>query len=226
MIEVIPTCVPADAESLARWVEKARTYTSSVHLDIDDGVFAPHLTWPYTMPGAYAPFDLSALADMNVEAHLMVKEPREVGSAFARAGAFRLIAHLESFGSAEEIPAVAEEWRSAGATEIGLALLMDTPLESAEPLMQDIDFAHLMSIPRVGTQGIPFSADATARVATFHSTFPSTLISVDGGVSEHNIGDLVRAGARRFGVGSAIEKSENPAESYQRILSAAESALQ
>lgn len=226
MIEIVPTCVPTSAEELAGWVSRAKAYASSVHLDIDDGLFAPHLTWPYTGNGIYAPFDLSALAGMTTEVHLMVKNPRDIGNAFARAGADRLIAHLESLESPEEVRTLFEEWRASGANETGVALLMETPLRELETLVPSSDFVHLMSIETIGTQGIAFSGRAVERVADFHKTFPDTLISVDGGVSERNIGELVRAGARRFGVGSAIEKSQDPAESYRHIVSAAESALE
>ena len=55
--------------------------------------------------------------------------------------------------------------------------------------------------------------------------FPDTLISVDGGVSSDNIADLVRAGARRFGVGSAISKASDPAAAHKALLALAQEAI-
>ena len=103
---------------------------------------------------------------------------------------------------------------------------MDTSFELVAPLVEICDVVHLMSIATIGTQGIPYDPSAPARIAEFHGRFPHMLISVDGGVSEKNIADLVRAGARRFGVGSALMRSENPGKAYETLKSLAENALQ
>jgi pentose-5-phosphate-3-epimerase len=47
-----------------------------------------------------------------------------------------------------------------------------------------VDFVLLMTIPRIGVQGIPYEPSAPARVAKFHAKYPNVPISVDGGVSE------------------------------------------
>ncbi len=225
-IEIIPTCVARDASDLVSAGQKIRAFATSVHVDVDDGIFAPHLSWPYVRAGEYDPFDLSALAGMTTEVHLMVGEPREVGAAFARAGATRIIAHAEAFPDTETMHGALDMWKQNGAAEAGFALLMDTPLEVVEPLIAACDVVHLMSIATIGTQGIPYDARASARVAALRARFPDALISVDGGVSEENIGDLVRAGARRCCVGSALMRSENPAEAFERLKTAADSAIE
>lgn len=225
-IEIIPTCVARDTSDLASSIQKIRTFATAVHIDVDDGIFAPHLSWPYTGAGEYVPFDLSVLAGMTSEVHLMVEEPREIGCTFARAGVFRVIGHIEAFPDTEAAHGALDAWKQNGAAEVGLALLMDTPFELVEPLVSVCDVVHLMSIASIGTQGIPYDESAPARVAEFHSRFPDTRISVDGGVSERNIIDLVRAGARSFGVGSAIMRSEHPAEAFEQLKTLAESALE
>lgn len=225
-IEIIPTCVARDADDLAAILQNIRTVAAAVHLDVDDGVFAPHLSWPYVSAGAYGAVDLSAFASMMVEVHLMVENPRDVGAAFARAGAARIIGHVEAFSDTESAHGALDLWKQNGAAEVGLALLMDTPLELIEPLVSSCDVVHLMSIRTIGTQGIPYDESAPARVAAFRARFPDTRISVDGGVSEKNIADLVRAGARSFGVGSAIMRSEDPVKTFEQLKVLAESALE
>lgn len=226
MIEIVPTCVARDANDLAACVQKTRSFVSSLHLDVDDGLFAPHLTWPYVKAGVFEPFDLSALAGLESEVHLMVENPREIGCLFARAGASRVIGHIEAFSDTDEAHGTLDAWRHSGAGEAGLALLMDTSFELVEPLVSSCDVVHLMSIATIGTQGIPYDVGAPARVAEFHARFPDTVLSVDGGVSEKNIAELARAGATRFGVGNAIMRNENPAAAYEKLKSIAEAGVQ
>jgi ribulose-phosphate 3-epimerase len=225
MIEIIPTYVPRDSEDLAAGAEKIRIFSSGIHIDVDDGVFAPHLTWPYVSQGVFEPFDLASLAALDVETHLMVAQPREIGIAFARAGAMRIVGHVEGFCDPREARDTLAAWRSVGASEVGLGLLLDTPLTVLEPLVKTCDVVHMMSIATIGTQGIPFDPHSIERIAEFHERHPDILISVDGGVSESNIVSLVKAGARRFGIGSAIMKSDNLKAAYENLKAVAESAL-
>jgi len=226
MIEIIPTYVPHDSEDLALGAEKVRTFASNIHIDVDDGIFAPHITWPYVREGVFDPFDLAALAALDVEIHLMVAQPREIGMAFARAGALRILGHVEAFASEDEAHTTLKEWRKEGASEVGLGILLGTPLEVLDHHRYVVDSVHMMSIATIGVQGIPYEPSAPERIRALHERYPDILIGVDGGVSPNNIADLVRAGARRFGVGSAISKSDNPKAAYESIKALAESATE
>jgi len=223
-IEILPTYVPESADGLAEAAKRVRAYASEFHIDVDDGIFAPPVTWPYSEAGSFTRFDLSGVEGLVSEIHLMVQDPKAIGLAFAEAGAHRIVAHIEAFASAREAEEALQAWKENGAREVGLGLLMQTPFEKIAPLLPRLDVVHMMSIARIGTQGIPYEPMAPARIAEFSARFPGVLISVDGGVSENNIQDLVRAGARRFGVGSAISKAADPAAAYQRIKSVAEAA--
>ena len=225
LVEIIPTCVPQSAAELKECARTIRAFSSHIHIDIVDGAFAPSYTWPYVEHGVFAEFDLLGAAGLSEEVHLMVEEPHEIGADFARAGAFRVIGHVEAFSNAEETHAALDVWRRSGAREVGLGILMETPLEVLEHHMLMVDVVHMMTIASIGTQGISYDPRAPARISELHARYPEVLISVDGGVSEANIADLVRAGARRFGVGSAIAKAPDPAAQYLRLKSLAESAL-
>jgi len=225
MIEIIPTYVPRDEGDLSAGAENIRSFATAIHIDIDDGIFAPITTWPYVKQGAFEDFDLSATAGLFSEVHLMVEEPKSIGVAFAHAGARRIVGHIEGFADADEVLDALDAWKKAGASEVGLGLLLQTPFEVIAPLVPVCNVVHLMSIATIGTQGIPYESSAPARIAEFHRLFPDVTISVDGGVSENNIGDLVRAGATRFGVGAAISKAPDQKEAYEHLKAIAESAL-
>jgi len=223
-IEIIPTCVPQSAKDLVERARAIAAFSPAIHIDIVDGLFAPSHTWPYIEHGRFGEFDLSGISGLSVEIHLMVEEPREIGKCFARAGAFRVIGHIEAFEDEDHAHVALDAWREEGAREVGLGILMNTPLPLLDHHIFAMDVVQLMTIPTIGRQGIPYSKNAPARVQEMHERHPDLLISVDGGVSESNIEELARAGARRFCAGSAIAKAPNPAAAYKHLKQLAERA--
>ncbi|MDP3645772.1 MAG: hypothetical protein Q8R25_01660 [bacterium] len=224
-LEIIPTCVPHDVRDLGTSAERARSFTQKLHIDVDDGIMTSAMTWPYTSPGVFADVTLTPIAGMEASVHLMVKDPRAIGTAFAFAGALSIVAHIESFASPGDVRDTLNVWRHSGALEVGLSILIDTPLEKLQPVIDVCDVIQVMSIGRIGLQGASFDERAVARVQELHSRYPHRIIAVDGGINENNIAELLKAGATRFGVGSAIMKDPNPIEAYARVKTAAESAL-
>ena len=215
MIEIIPTVVPNSLSEINEVSERYSSFASFFHIDVADGRFAPNTTW-LPSEGDRLPKDYS------YEVHLMVSDPHAVGLAFAKAGAHTLIGHIEAFGNAKKAKRAFEEWKNEGAHKVGVGMLLQTPLEEIEPYLPFVDFVLFMTIARIGVQGIPFDERGIARIAEFRSTHPNVALAVDGGVSEENIADLVRAGATRFGVGSAISKSADPSGAYARLRKCAE----
>lgn len=233
MIEILPTnTCPPDLGELTRRSEAFADFAPYIQLDICDGKFAPVLSWPY-QSGQWAELQEIAKVQSGLpfsdrigyEAHLMVEEPESIGELLARAGCKRVLAHVETFESDEAVTTAFLKWRQAGASEVGLAVLIDTPLSILDSLASKCDVIQLMSIATLGAQGAAFDTRVIARIVSLHAKYPNLVIAIDGGVSEGNIVELVQAGARRFGVGSAISKAENPVEAYARIKNLAESAV-
>lgn len=224
-IEIVPTCVPNDSASLKSGADEIRSFSRSIHIDVTDGLFTPAITWPYVRKGEFDKVSLAGTRGLSAEVHLMIQNPRALGIEFALAGAERILGHVEAFTSPDEAADALSAWKENGAREVGLGMLLLTPWESIAPLVPLCDVVHLMTIASIGTQGIPYDARGPARIAEFHARFPDIPISVDGGVADTNIVDLVRAGARRFGVGSAISKAQNPAAAYKELRALAESAI-
>ncbi|MBI2613052.1 hypothetical protein HYW59_04600 [Candidatus Kaiserbacteria bacterium] len=224
LIEVIPTCVPRSAEELANYARTISAFSSAIHIDIVDGLFAPLHTWPYTEHGVFGGFDLSGVTGVTAEIHLMVEEPLDIGTRFASAGAHRVIGHVEAFEDEDHAHSALRAWRHSGA-EVGLGVLFDTPLEVLEHHLLTLDVVQMMTIPTIGRQGIPYDESAPSRVGELHARYPELLLSVDGGVSEKNIGELAKAGARRFCAGSAIAKASDPKAAYEKLKGLAEEVL-
>jgi ribulose-phosphate 3-epimerase len=232
MIEIIPTnTCPPDLAELSRRSEAFAKFAGNVQLDVADGAFVPATSWPYA-EGQLS--ELRALADnglpyadtLSYEVHIMAEEPRAIGEHFARAKVKRILGHIEAFADTEEARGALDAWRQAGAQEVGLALLLDTPFPVIEPLLSTCDVVQTMSIARLGYQGAPFDPRVYDRIREIRALHPDLTIEVDGGVSETNIEELTRAGATRFGVGSAISKAADPKAAYETLKKLAEDAVQ
>jgi len=65
-VEILPTCVPQGAADLAACARAIRPFSSEIHIDITDGIFAPSLTWPYAKQGEFGDFDLSVGATSSL----------------------------------------------------------------------------------------------------------------------------------------------------------------
>lgn len=222
---ILPTnTCPPDISELGRRTEQFAGFAQQMQLDVSDGIFSPVTSWPY-FDGQKAELEKMAAHNQKLphseqiayEVHLMVQEPARVGELLARAGCSRLLLHVEALPNASQIPDILAEWKAAGASEVGVSLLIETPLESIDSFVRHCDVVQLMSIAKIGAQGQPFDERALTRVEELHAKYPELMVAVDGGVGESNIEDLVRAGANRLCVGSAISKSDNPAQVFARL---------
>jgi ribulose-phosphate 3-epimerase len=220
MIEIIPTVVPNSLDDVNALLARCRSFSQTFHIDAADGTMTPNTTWVPATDGKLPEAD-----SVFFEAHLMIAHPEAAGSAFARAGAKRVIAHAEAFDSEEEAKHSFDSWKTNGAKEVGIAALIATPLEALEPYILMCDSVTLMTIASVGAQGIPFDERGYGRVADLHARYPDIVIEVDGGVGMEQIAALVRAGASRFSVGSALSKSADPAKTHKELLDLAQGAL-
>jgi ribulose-phosphate 3-epimerase len=212
MKEIIPTIVPTSFDDLAVRLNVVRGYARSLHIDAADGKFAPNTTW-LPQSGERIP----GLNALYIEAHLMLVDPMNIGVAFVKAGASRIIAHREAFPDMTAIIAAFDAWKMAGAQEVGLALKTETTPEAITDVATRCDVITLMNIAQIGQQGATFEPSSIDRVRNFHSAFPELTIAVDGGISDANIVQLAEAGASRFCVGSALSSSNDPAAVYKRL---------
>jgi len=216
--EIFPTAVPKDENDLKECARFVSTFSKNLHIDADDGIFTPITCWPYTAGGILEEFDLSSVQALETEVHLMVQDPREIGRKFARAGARAVFGHVETFTDAEDARQTLESWRREGAREVGMAILLDTPVEALGPFVSLCDFVCFMSSAQIGSQGAQFDFRVLERIRTTHDLYPDLQIEVDIGVSEKTIDSLVQAGVTRFAVGSAITRADDPAAVYNRLL--------
>jgi len=242
MIEIIPAILPVDLDELRDKMAQISGLAPLIQIDVCDGKFVPHKTWPY-VKGGMAEFDRIAEEDegfpfwdsLDFEADLMVKKPEEVVKDWIKAGAKRVVLHIES---SKNILALVEKLREEYGTakdeafglEIGIALNIETPNEEVYKILdlvdEDgnsiVDFVQFMGIDHVGFQGQEFNDQVLEKISDLRGEYPNIPISVDGGVSFDNASDLISAGATRLISGSAIFESDDIAKAINDLANSGE----
>jgi ribulose-phosphate 3-epimerase len=198
-INVAPSILSADFSRLGDDVEAVLNAGARViHVDVMDGHFVPNITIGPLVVRALQALVHGAGALLDV--HLMIERPELYVEQFAAAGADMIVVHQETCVHLHRVLAQIHE---AGALA-GVSLNPATPVETLAEARYFCDMVVIMSVnPGFGGQSfIPTSTDKIARTRAYVPE--GVTIEVDGGVTEHNAGQLVAAGANWLVAGSAV----------------------
>lgn len=214
MVEIIPAIMPKGYEHLDEMMSIFVGVAPLVQLDIMDGKFVPARTWPYPRDPH---FDLISTEeegmprweDINFEVDLMISSPTQAVPQWVRAGASRIIVHIESLKNTVEDFEVIRDAVPEGLIELGLAINTATPLSDIEPFLDRVDFVQCMGIARIGFQGEAFDPRVLEHVKALRALRPEMPISIDGSVNMQTARTLVDAGATRLVSGSAILEADD-----------------
>lgn len=206
MVQIAPSMLAADFLHLEKDVEMVNENADLFHLDIMDGVFVPNISYGFPVVEAIA-----KIATKPLDTHLMIVEPEKYVERFVKAGSAMVSFHLNA---TKDPDAVLAQIRACGA-KAGLVINPDIPVESLFPHLKNCDFVMLMSV-FAGFGGQKFIEDTYDRIRTLKAEIDrqelSVKIEVDGGVCPANASLLVEAGAEILVAGSAVFKSDDPAE--------------
>ncbi len=214
--------MPTSLGDIREKVARVAHFVSIVQLDLMDGVFVEPKTWPYEREENLHDIDTPAEeislprdSEVAYEIDLMVADPYTAAFTWVKAGAQRIIIHIES---AERFGAFVEEWREYctqfgvtdyGVPELGIALNTDTSEDAIAPFLRVADFVQCMGIATIGYQGNPFDERVIPKIRHLREAHPELIISVDGGVNFESAPRLIEAGANRLVSGSAIFNSDD-----------------
>ncbi len=217
---IIPGILPVDFAEIESYASRCAAFTDWLQIDIADGRFAKSLTWPFRAAPGLSEISANRLPQIiSCEMHLMTEEPGALGEMFARAGARRIIGHIEAFADESNVLAALRLWKQAGAQEVGLSVMLGTPLQKLEHVIAECGVVQLMSFKDedLGYQGRPFDDRALDRIEELHAMYPELMVAVDGGVSEAVLENVVRAGANRIVMGGVLKNSSEPEKLYARL---------
>lgn len=209
---IAPSVLAADFANLQRDIEMINTSEADwFHIDIMDGVFVPNIS--FGMPVLQA---INKHAKKTIDVHLMIVDPDRYIKTFKELGADILTVHYEaSTHLHRSLQAIKNEGMKAG-----VAINPHTPVALLEDVIQDIDLVCMMSV-NPGFGGQSFIENTYKKIKQLKEIIvrnnASTLIEIDGGVTDKNAAQLVKAGADVLVAGSFVFTSDDPIQTIAQL---------
>lgn len=202
---IAPSMLAADFSNLAHDIALVNQSDADwFHLDVMDGVFVPNISFGMPVIKSMAKHTTKPL-----DVHLMIVEPDRYIQTFADLGADVLTVHVEA---CTHLHRILQSIKAKG-MKAGVALNPHTPVASLSHIIADIDLVCLMSVnPGFGGQSfIEATYEKVRELRTLiDENKASTLIEIDGGVTNQNASQLVAAGADVLVAGSYVFSASDP----------------
>lgn len=214
-IEIAPSILSANFANLMKDIDKIKDAgIHMLHVDVMDGHFVPNITF-----GPQMIADLHRATKLKLDCHLMIDNPDEFATLFAKAGGDMIMVHVES---SLHIYRVIQEIKANGA-RAGLVLNPGTPLTAVVELLPLVDQVLIMTVnPGFGGQKfIPQMVNKIQRLTAARKQLGLKFdIEVDGGINDETIQVCATAGANVFVAGSYVFGAKDPSSQIKKLINA------
>lgn len=209
-VRICPSVLNANQNDLAGEIRRVSEVSDFIHLDIMDDKFVPNFTYSFDQTR-----QIVAESVLPIDLHLMVEHADLWGPRYAALkpeGVFSVTIHFES---TKDLPRTIELIKAEG-VRCGVAIKPSTPVNVLKDLLKHLDMVLVMTV-EPGFGGQSFMREMMAKVEAISAQIAAeglaqTWLQVDGGIALSTIGEASASGADTFVAGSAVYKSEKPAE--------------
>ena len=205
MAIIAPSLLAADFLHLGKACDMLNESEAAwFHLDVMDGSFVPNIS--YGLPIIE---QIKKTTTKVLDVHLMIVHPEKYITDFKKAGADVLTVHYEA---CPHLHSTLQQIKAQG-MKAGVALNPHTSVELLKDVIKDIDVVCIMSV-NPGFGGQKFIEHTYEKVKALKQIIvnagATTLIEIDGGVTENNAAALVKAGADVLVAGTTVLKAADP----------------
>jgi len=202
---IAPSILTADFLHLEKEIEMVnRSEADLLHLDIMDGVFVPNLTFGFPVIR-----QIRSISRKPLDVHLMIVNAEQYLDEYRDAGADWLTVHYEA---CTHLHRTVHRIKELG-MKAAVSLNPHTDVSLLENILPDLNMVLVMTV-NPGFGGQEFIENSYLKIRKLKKMITgaglSTLIQVDGGVTEGNIGKLREAGVDVFVVGITIFSAGDP----------------
>ena len=217
-IKIAPSILSADFSEMGAAVKKLeKSGADMIHCDVMDGSFVAPITF-----GGQMVKNIRPLTKLPLDVHLMIEHPKSQIKFFADAGADIITVHYGACAKISQtyLRETLEEIKSLG-VKCGAVVNPDVPVENIFPVFGLCDMVLLMSVfPGYGGQ--KYIAEVTPKIAKAREYArsigkPNMDVEVDGGVSEANCAEIIKAGANVLVAGSTVFNSLDTSVTIRRL---------
>ncbi len=211
---IAPSILSADFAKIGDEIKRMEIAGADwIHCDVMDGIFVPNITF-----GPKMIKDIRKLTNLPLDVHLMIVDPIRYVEQFAKSGADYISIHIEATEKVEE---TLKKIKDLGC-KCGAVISPQTPVSALEKYVPMCDLALIMSV-HPGFGGQKFIESSLHKVSELNRIIkivnPNCILEIDGGITENNIEDVKRNGARAIVAGSAIFGSKDPASTIGKMRS-------